>query len=124
MTSVEFGLKFVSQRKTLKRQGVTSPREVVLPRRFCDLVEPWTAAGVPVSDGRAWFLAAVCPQAASPAPAAGSAPPRWHVLGSVIVPLASRTPGKFGASRRVLARTVSQPLSCMARSGCRLSKKN
>lgn len=123
MTSVEFGLKFVSQRKTLKHQGATSPCEVVLPGRLLDLVEPWTAAGVPVSDSRAWFSAALCPQDKSAAPTAGSAPPRWDVLGSIIVPLASLTPGKFGASRRILARTVLQPLHCLPRSGCRLSKE-
>lgn len=106
MTSVEFGLKFVSQRKTLKHQVVTSPREVVLPRWFIDPAEPWTAAGVPVSDSRAWFSAALCPQRAFPAPTAGSAPRRWDVLGSISVTTASLTPGKFGASRCILARTV------------------
>lgn len=124
VTSLKFGLKFVSQRKTLKHQVVTSPREVVLPRWFVDLAEPWVAAGVPVSDSRAWLPAASCPEGTFPAPTAGSAPQHWGVFGSVIVTAASLAPGKFGAAKCILARTVQSPCIVLPRSGCRLRLKN
>lgn len=107
MTSVEFGLKFFSQRKTLKHEVATQPREVVLLRWFVDLVDPCTASGIPISDSRAWFSAALCPLGAFSCPhswlrATALGYPWQHYC----VTTASLTPGNFWASQQILAGTV------------------
>lgn len=117
-------MEIFSQRKTLKHKVATSLHEVVLPRSFVNLVEPWTAMGVLVFDIRTWFSAALCPQGTSPAPTGGSPPPRSDDFGSIALPLQPPRFLEVWGFKAYSGKNSSEPLyHFLPRSYCRLSLK-